>query len=165
MAGFQLGGNGLIGKDALYAGLSVVEVTLNGVDLDVIALLGSHLQMLDLAGAGVGIKDLDLNAIQIRITGQGSLAGIAGSCHQNAGGLGAAQVLFGFDQQFGHQLQSVILERAGGAMPQFQRVDAVADLDGLACLAAERLTVGGGSGTVQEVGAVISQEAFEYLFG
>ena len=47
-------------------------------------------------------------------------------------------------------------------MPQFQRVDAVADLDGLACLAAERLTVGGGSGTVQEVGAVISQEAFEY---
>jgi len=50
-------------------------------------------------------------------------------------------------------------------MPQFQRVDAVADLDSLACLAAERLTVGGGSGTVQEVGAVISQEAFEYLFG
>ena len=39
-------------------------------------------------------------------------------------------------------------------MPQFQRVDAVADLDGLACLAAERLTVGGGRGTVQEVGAV-----------
>ena len=113
--------------------------------------------MLDLAGAGVGIKDLDLNAVQIRITGQGSLAGIAGSRHQNAGGLSAAQVLFGFDQQFGHQLQGVILERAGGAMPQFQRVDAVADLDGLACLAAERLPVGGAGGFGEEILGVIGQ--------
>ena len=165
MAGFQFGGNGFIGKDALYAGLGIVEVALDSVDLDVAALLGSHLQMLDLAGAGVGVKDLDLNAVQVRITGQGSLAGIAGGRHQEAGVFGAAQVLFGLDQQFGHQLQGVVLERAGGAVPQFQRVNAVTDLDGLARLAAEYLAISGGGGAVQEVGAVIGQETFEYLLG
>ena len=128
------------------------------------ALLGRHLQVLDLAGAVVWIEHFHFDAVEISITRQRGLAGIAGSRNENAGRLGAAQHLLGFDQQLRHQLQSVVLERAGRTVPQFKRIQAVANLDRLACLAAEGFTVGSSGGGVQEISAVLGQETGQHFF-
>lgn len=127
--------------------------------------MGGHLQVLDLAGSVVRVEHLDLDAIQISIAGQCSLAGIAGGCHKDAGGLGAAQHLLGFHQQLRHQLQGVVLEGAGGTVPQLKGIEALTDLDRAARLAIKGCAVGGGGGIVQEVSAVIGQKARQHLLG
>ena len=109
-----------IGKNFFHTGLGVVKVSVHRVNMDVFSLLGRHLQALDLTGAGIGVKDRNLNVLKPGIARQSRLAGITGSRHQNPGCLGTAQILFALEQQLGHQLKGVVLERAGGPVPQFQ---------------------------------------------
>ncbi len=137
-------------KTLLHAGLGIVKVAVHGIDGHVIAFLGGHLQVLDLAGAVVRVEHLDLNAVQVSIASQCSLAGIAGGCHQNAGRLGAAQHLLGLNQQLRHQLQGVVLEGAGRTVPQLKGIQALADLDRAARLTIKGCAVGGSGGIVQE---------------
>ena len=162
---FQLGGDVGVGKDLLDAGLGIVKVALHGVDLHIFSLLGRHLQMLDLACAVVRVKYLNFNAVEVGVARQRGLAGVAGGCHQNAGRLGAAQHLLGLDEQLRHELQGVVLEGAGRAVPQLERIQAVADLDGLARLAAKGSAVGRCRCGVQEISAVIGQKTGQDLFG
>ena len=88
---------------------------------------------------------------------QSCLAGVAAGSHQDQGLFGAAQILFGFHQQAGHQLQGVILEGAGGAMPQFQGIGVPFHRGKIACLAAKSSPVGAAGGLGQEGGVVIGQ--------
>ena len=161
---FQLRRHIRVGKDALDAGLGIVKVAVHREHRHVIPLLGGHLQALDLAGASIGVEHRDLDALQPRIAGQSRLAGIAGGRHQDAGGLGAVQVPFALHQQLGHQLQGVILKGAGGAVPQFQRVEAAADLFHMARLAAKGVAVGVGGGSLQK-GRIIVRQKTAHHFG
>ena len=121
--------------------------------------------MLDLACAVVRVKYLNFNAVEVGVARQRGLAGVAGGCHQNASRLGAAQHLLGLDEQLRHELQGVVLEGAGRAVPQLERIQAVADLDGLARLAAKGSAVGRCRCGVQEISAVIGQKTGQDLFG
>ena len=68
-------------------------------------------------------------------------------------------------EQLRHELQGVVLEGAGRAVPQLERIQAVADLDGLARLAAKGSAVGRCRCGVQEISAVIGQKTGQDLFG
>ena len=152
-----------IGKDLLDAGLGIVKVAVHRIDMDVIALLGGHLQVLDLTGSGIGIEHRDLDAFQACITRQSRLAGIPRGCHQNPGSLGAVQVLLALKQQLGHQLQSVVLEGAGGTVPQLQRIQAVANFLHMARFACKGIAVGSRSGLGQEGRIIVGQERTDHL--
>ena len=121
--------------------------------------------MLDLACAVVRVKYLDFNAGEVSVASQRSLAGVAGGRYQNAGRLGTAQHLLGLDEQLRHELQGVVLEGAGRAVPQLEGIQAIADLDGLARLAAEGSAVGRCRCGVQEISAVIGQKTGQDLLG
>ena len=154
---FQLGGNSLVAKDLFHAGLGIVKVAAHGVDCHVGTLLGGHLQALDLAGAARGVEHRDFHTGDIVVTVQGCLAGVTAGGHQDQGLFGAAQILFGFHQQAGHQLQGVILEGTGGAMPQFQGIGVPFHRGKIARLAAKSLTVGGAGGLGQKFRRIIRQ--------
>ena len=161
---FELGGDGGIGEDFLHAGLGVVKVALHGVNLHVRALLGCHLQVLDFTRAVVRVENFDLNAVEVGVARQCGLAGVAGGRDKDAGRLGATEHLLRLDQQLRHELQGIVLERAGRVVPQFEGVQAVAHFDGLARLAAERVAVSGSGRGAQEVGAVVGQETGQHFF-
>ena len=50
-------------------------------------------------------------------------------------------------------------------MPQLKRIQAITDPDRLPGLAAEGIAIGGGSSVVQEIRAVVGQEAVQHLLG
>ena len=153
----QPGRNGLVAKDFLDARLGIVKVAAHGIDSDIFALLGSHLQALDLTGAARGVEHRDLHTGDIMVAVQSRLSGIAAGRHQDQGLLGAAKVLLGLHQQLRHQLQGVILERAGRAMPQLQRIDVLRHRSQIARLAAERCTIGRFCCLCQELFGIIRQ--------
>ena len=153
----QLFGHGLVGKDPLDAGLGVVKVAPHRVDRHIGPLLGGHLQPLDLAGAAGGVKDRDLHPGHVVVAVQGGLAGVAAGGHQDEGLFGAAEVALGLHQKLWHQLQRVILEGAGGAVPQLQRPHPLFHRGEMAGPAAERGAVGGRRGLRQEGGVRIGQ--------
>ena len=66
-------------------GLAVVEVALDGDDVNVIALLRAHLQFLHFGYAVVGIEDHNLNAVGVLKPFKRGFARVARSCykHQN----------------------------------------------------------------------------------
>src|SRR5699024_9524425 len=74
----QAGGDLLVGKDPLDAGLGVVKVAARRVHRHVGPLLGGHLQPLDLAGAAGGVKDGDLHPGDIVVAVQGGYHDIPG---------------------------------------------------------------------------------------
>ena len=162
---FQFFSNRSIAKHAFHAGLGIVKVAVHGIDGYVISCLGGHLQALDFAGTGIGIEHFDLNARQACITSQCSLAGIAGGCHQNAGRFGAAQVFFGLNQQFGHQLERIVLEGAGRAVPQFQRVQAIVNLLDITRLTGKGISISCSGSFTQESRVIICQKASQNFLG
>ena len=81
----QLGRDGFVAEDPLHAGLGIVEVAPHRVDRDVRALLRRHLQALDLAGAARGVEHGDLDARDVVVTIQRSLAGVAAGGHEDEG--------------------------------------------------------------------------------
>ena len=89
----------------------------------------------------IRIEHGNLDAGNVPVAFQRRLAGIARGGHQNQGGFVPAQVFLGLHQQARHQLQRIVLERTGGAMPQFQRVQPVLHLGKMAGFAAERLAI------------------------
>ena len=92
---------------------------------------------------------------------QSSLAGVAAGRHKDQGLLRAAQILFGFHQQFRHQLQGVILEGTGGAVPQLQRVGIPFHRSQITGLAAEGFPVGPAGSFGQEVLRIVGQIFFD----
>ena len=88
---------------------------------------------------------------------QRSLAGITAGGHKDQGLFGATQILFGLNQQLGHQLQGVIFKGAGRAVPQLQGVGVPFHRGKIACLAAKSSPVGAAGGLGQESGVVIGQ--------
>ena len=82
---------------------------------------------------------------------QSRLAGIAAGGHKDQGLFGAAQILFGFHQKFRHQLQGVILEGAGRAVPQLQRPGIPFHRGKIAGLAAEGVTISAAGGFGQKI--------------
>ena len=110
--------NGSVTKDLLHTGLCIIKVAAHSVHCHVGTLLRCHLQALDLAGTARGIEHCDLHARDIMVAVQSCLAGIAAGRHKDQGLFRAAQILFGFHQKLRHQLQSIILECTGRAMPQ-----------------------------------------------
>ena len=164
-AGGQSLGHIGITEHPLDAGLGIVKVSGNRVDAHVVTGLGGHLQALNLAGARVGIEHLNFNAVQPGVARQRRLAGIAAGRHQNPGGLGALQAALALHQQAGHQLQRIVLEGTGGAVPQLQRIQAIPHLDGPARVFTESRTVGGLRGRFQKFRGIIRQKARKDLFG
>ena len=73
---------------------------------------------------------------------QSCLAGIAAGRHKDQGLFRAAQILFGFHQKLRHQLQSVILECTGRAMPQLQRIGISLHRSKVSGLASESIAIG-----------------------
>ena len=88
---------------------------------------------------------------------QRSLAGVAAGGHKDQGLFSATQILFGLNQQLGHQLQGVILKGAGRAVPQLQGVGVPFHRGKIACLAAKSSAIGAAGGLGQEGGVVIGQ--------
>ena len=153
----QLGSNGRVAKDLLHAGLGIIEVAAHSVDRHIFAFLGHHLQALDLTGAARGEEHCDLHTRDIVVAIQRGLAGIAAGRHQDQCFLGAVKIFLCLYQQLRHQLQGVILEGAGGAMPQFQGVGVPFHRGKIARLAAKSLTVGGAGGLGQKFRRIIRQ--------
>ncbi len=158
----QFPGHGLVAEHALHAALGVVKVAVDGVHRHIVPGLGDHLQPLDLTGTVVGVEHLDLHPIEAGISGQRRLAGVARGGHQNPGPLGAAQVLFGLDQQLRHDLQRIVLEGAGRAMPEFQRKEPVGHRFDLAGLAGKRRAVGLLCRLLQKGGVILCQKAAQH---
>ena len=98
---------------------------MDGAHADVAALLGLHLQGLDLGYAVLGIEDQDLGALHVLKAFQRSLAGVAGGGHQDADGLLLVVLHQGSRQQVGQDLQGHVLKGRGGAVPQLQAVGVV----------------------------------------
>ena len=80
----QGGPDGLVGEDALHAGLGVVKVAHHGADAHVGAVLGDHLGLLDLGHAVLGVEHQDLGLGHVGEALHGGLAGVAGGGHQDA---------------------------------------------------------------------------------
>ena len=87
----------------------------------------------------------------IVVTIQRGLAGIAPGRHQDQCFLGAVKILLCLHQQLRHQLQGVILESAGRAVPQFQRVHLIRNRGQIARLSAKGRTIGSLGGFLQEL--------------
>ena len=118
----QGGPDGLIGENALYTSLGVVEVALHGADAHIGAVLSDHLGLLDLGHAVLGVEYQDLRLRHVGKALHRSLAGVAGSSHQDAYRLGLSGLAEGGGEQLGQHLQGHVLEGAGGAVPQLQAV-------------------------------------------
>ena len=124
----QVGTELLVGEEDLHAGLGIVEVAVDRADTHVIALLGLHLELLDLGDAAGGIEDQDLGALHVLEALQSGLAGVAGGGHQDADGLVLVGLHQGGGEQVGQDLQGHILKGGGGAVPQLQAVGLVVQL-------------------------------------
>ena len=92
---------------------------------------------------------------------QGSLAGIAAGGHQDQSLFGVIQVALGLHQKLGHQLQGIILESTGGAVPQFQRPGVPFHRCKIAGFSAKGGAIGLGCCLGQEGRVVISQVFLE----
>ena len=121
----QLLGQLLVGKQLLDPGLGVVEVAHHGTHTHVAALLGDHLQLLNVRHAVLGIEHQDLSLAHILEALQGSLSGVARGGHQNAHRLLLIVLPQRGGEEMGQHLQGHILEGAGGAVPQLQAVGVV----------------------------------------
>ena len=121
----QLCPQSFIREDGLDTGLGVVEVAHHSAYIDVAALLGHHLQLLNLRDAVLGVEHHNPGAVHIAEALQGRLAGVAGGSHQNAGGLLLTGLAQGRRQQIGQHLQGHILKGAGGTVPQLQKMGLV----------------------------------------
>ena len=153
----QLGSNGRVAKDLLHAGLGIIEVAAHSVDRHIFAFLGHHLQALDLTGAARGEEHRDLHTRDIMVAIQRSLAGIAAGRHQDQCFLGAVKIFLCLHQQLRHQLQGVILEGAGRAVPQFQRVHLIRNRGQITRLSVKGRAIGGLGGLLQELLRIIGQ--------
>ena len=91
------------------------------------------------------------------VTIQRSLAGVAAGGHEDEGLFGAGKVLLCLHEKLGHQLEGIVLERTGRAMPQLKGIGVPFHRGQIACLAAERLPIGGAGGFSKEVLGVIGQ--------
>ena len=148
----QLRGKGRVAKDLLYAGLGVVKVAAHGADAHVVPGLGDHLQALDAGHAAVGVEDEDAGARHVPEALQGGLAGVAGGGHQDADAPLLPGLAEAGGQQMGQHLQSHVLERAGGAVPQLQK-------SGVVVQEAQR----GHGGVVEVVRVSSGDEALQFL--
>lgn len=73
----------LIAKEFLYAGLGIVEIAFHRNGVNVVALLGNHLQFLDVTNPFLGIEHDDFRFRHIGKACHGRLARIPGGSHQN----------------------------------------------------------------------------------
>ena len=159
----QLFGQLGIGKNGLYATLCIVKVALDGQHVDVVTLLGSHLQTLNLAGAAVGIENADLGAGYVGEAFQRGLSGIAGGGHQNGNGLAVSVLFHGAGHQVGQHLQGEVFEGAGGAVIQLQRPHVALDGGQGSDLAGREIAaVSLADGGFQLFCAIIGQESLQY---
>ena len=160
---FQLTGHGCVTENPLDTGLSIVKISVDSINRNVVPLLGGHLKALNLTGARVGIEHRNLDPFQSCVTGQSRFACVAGGGHQNTGRLATAQIFLGLNQQLWHQLKGIILESTGGAMPQLQGVKSVANLFQMSRLAAERRAIGSLCGAAQKFGIIVGQKPRQNL--
>ena len=108
------------GKDALDAGLSVVEVSPHRADADVVPVLGGHLGLLHGADPAVGVEDHDLGAGHVPKARHGSLAGVAAGGRQDQDIVAHAALFSGGGHEHRQHGQSYVLEGAGGSAEQLQ---------------------------------------------
>ena len=107
-----------VGKDALHAGLCIVEIALDGAHSDVFTLLGGHLGFLHRAHTVLRIEHHDLCPRHIAETLQSRLAGIAGGRHQDHRCLIRVDFLQGFRQQVRQKLERHVLKRTSRPVPK-----------------------------------------------
>ena len=115
----------LVGEQPFHAGLGIVEVAHHGADPNVAALLGAHLELLDVGDAVLRIEHQDAGLVHIPEALQGGLSGIAGGSHQDADRLFFLVLYQRGGQEVGQHLQGHILKGAGRTVPQLQAVGAV----------------------------------------
>ena len=118
----------VVGEDALYCALCVVEVAVDGDNLDVRALLRRHLELLHRGNAVYRIVDHDLGARDIVEAVERCLAGVARGRHEDARGARLAGLAQGRGQQMRQHLERHILECTGRAVPQLEQVLALGEL-------------------------------------
>ena len=75
------------------------------------------------AYAVYGIEHDDLGVVNILEALESSLAGIAGGSNENNGVLAVVSLFQGFCKQVRQNLQSHILERAGGTVPKLKNIE------------------------------------------
>ena len=105
--------------------LAVVEIALHRHDVDVGALLRAHLQLLHLGYAVVGVEHHNLYALGVFEPLERGLAGVARSGDEYEYLFLYAADIAAPAQKIGQHRERHVLERAGGAVPQFEQVDAV----------------------------------------
>ena len=107
----------------------------------------------------MGVEDGDAGAGNVGEALEGCLAGVAarrGDDHD-----AATVTLAGDTHELREHLEGDVLEGARRAVPQLERIQAVADLDGLARLAAKGSAVGAGEQALERrraLGDVIANE-------
>ena len=72
---------------------------------------------------------------------------------------------FGLNQQFGHQLERIVLEGAGRAVPQFQRVQAIVNLLDITRLTGKGISISCSGSFTQEGRVIICQKASQNFLG
>ena len=108
--------------------LRVVEVAVDGDDLDVCALLRRHLELLHRGNAVYRIVDHDLGARDIVEAVERCLAGVARGRNEDARSARLAGLAQRSGQQMRQHLERHVLERAGRAVPQLEQVLALGEL-------------------------------------
>jgi len=116
------------GEQVLNAGLGVVEITVDGDNVGVIAAGGGHLQLLHIANAIGGEEHRAAGAGHVLEALQGRLAGIAAGGHQDTHLALLAVFAGGEGGQVGQQLQRHILEGQRGTVEQLQHVGVIIQL-------------------------------------
>ena len=114
--------HGVVGEDAFHRGLGVVEVSLDGADHHVAALLGGHLPLLHGAHPVPGVEHGDFGPGHVLEARQGRLARVPGGGHQDQGLLPRLGLFQGGGEEVGQNLQGHVLKGAGGAVPQLQQI-------------------------------------------
>ena len=107
------------GEDLLDGALHVVEVALDGGDRDVAALLGRHLQVLDVAHLAMRIEDRDADAGHVHEARKGGLARVARGRRRDHDA--AARVLERGAHELRQHAQGNVLEGGRGTVMQLEQ--------------------------------------------
>ena len=161
----QLPGKLLVAKDALDARLRVVKVALYGADVDVIAFLRDHLQLLRGGDAVHGVEHAHLRALDVAEALQRGLAGVAGGGHEDEHLLVHAGLFHGAGHQAGQHLQRHVLKGVGGAVPQLQHVQIANALERRGIVAKARSRIGARHALVDLLPSVVGQVRAQDLPG
>ena len=118
-------GEGVVSKNRLDRGLTVVEVALDREHGQVVPGLGDHLALLDGGDPTAGVAHGYLGMRAVREPRQRSHAGVARGGHQDEEVAVAAALrprqLQGLREEEGHALEGHVLEGQRRPVPQFQR--------------------------------------------